>query len=71
MSEFYFYAECNGVKWYKCKRCQAAARGAIPAGSVCPICKGQGKLLNSPELEAAAEKLKHLDEIAAHLFKSA
>ena len=36
MSEFYLYAEQSGVKWYKCKRCQAAARDIIPA--VCPIC---------------------------------
>lgn len=36
MSEFYLFAEQNGVKWYKCKRCQAAARDKIPA--VCPIC---------------------------------
>ena len=59
MNEFYFYAESNGVKWYKCRRCQAAARNVIPA--ICPICKGKGKLLNA---EPDADALKKLDAIA-------
>lgn len=61
MNEFYFYTEVNGVKWYKCKRCQAAARGAIPAGAVCPICKGKGKPLTA---EPDTDELKELDAIA-------
>lgn len=61
MNEFYFYAELHGVKWYKCRRCQAAARDVIPA--VCPICKGQGKLLTVDTFIKNAETLKSIKDI--------
>jgi rubrerythrin len=57
MSEFYLFAEQNGVKWYKCKRCQAAARGAIPAGNICPVCYKPKQIYNSDKIKAFADAL--------------
>lgn len=58
MNEFYLYAEKNGVKWYKCKRCQAAARGSIPAGGFCPVCNPRQAIHNYKELKITIDTIK-------------
>ena len=38
MNGFTFYANKNGVMWYKCNNCNNLTRGKP---EICPVCKGE------------------------------
>ena len=52
MDDFTFYANKNGVLWYRCNYCNNLTRGKP---DVCPVCNGHGNLADHMEKSSINE----------------